>query len=74
MSTNNICFYKGVDKSKRAIIEFYKEVDKSIRLKTRKFLDCVLIGVSAVITSNLLCYIPWRRLCLGLGIRYSLPR
>ena len=41
MSTNNICLYKEVDKKYTCCI-----------LKTTELLDCVLIGVCAVIRSN----------------------
>ena len=41
MSTNNICWYKAINKSTRSLI-----------LKTKKLLDCALIGVCEVIRSN----------------------
>ena len=41
MSTNNICWYKAINKSTRSVI-----------LKTKKLLDCSHIGVCAVIRSN----------------------
>ena len=42
MSTHNICLYKEVDKKYTAC-----------NLKTTKSLDCALIGVCAVIRSNM---------------------
>ena len=45
MSTHNICLYKEVDKKYTAC-----------NLKTMKSLDCVLIGVCAVIRSNTVCF------------------
>ena len=44
MSTHNICLYKEVDK---------KYTDYNLR--TTELLDCVLIGVCVVITSNTVC-------------------
>ena len=41
MSTNNLCFYKGVDK-----------MSTNSNLKTTKLLDCALLRVCAVIMSN----------------------
>ena len=41
MSTNNICFYKEVDKKYAGC-----------NLKTKKLLDCAFIGVCVVISSN----------------------
>ena len=42
MSTHNICFYKEVDKKYTGCY-----------LKTAELLDCALIGVCAVIRSNM---------------------
>ena len=42
MSTHNICLYKEVDKNYTGC-----------NLKTTKLLDCALIGVCAVISSNM---------------------
>ena len=42
MSTNNICLYKEVDKKYTCCI-----------LKTTELLDCALIGICAVIRSNM---------------------
>ena len=44
MGTHNICLYKEVDKKYTGC-----------NLKTRELLDCVLIGVCAVIRSNTVC-------------------
>ena len=45
IGTHNICFYKEVDKKYTGC-----------NLKTTEFLDCVLIGVCAVIRSNTVCF------------------
>ena len=47
MSTHNICLYKKV-----------KKKYTGCNLKTMEFLDCVLIGVYAVIRSNTVCEYP----------------
>ena len=44
MGTHNICLYKEVDKKYTGY-----------NLKTMELLDCVLIGVCAVIRSNMVC-------------------
>ena len=45
MDTHNICLYKEVDK---------KYI--GCNLKTTELLDCALIGVCAVIRSNMVCF------------------
>ena len=45
MSTHNICLYKEVDKKYTGC-----------NLKTMELLDCGLIGVYAVIRSNMACF------------------
>ena len=47
MGTLNICLYKEVDRKYTGSI-----------LKTTELLDCVLIGVCAVIRSNMVCLYP----------------
>ena len=45
MSNNNICFYKQVEKIR----------NRGCNLKTKKLLDCVLIGVCVVTRLTALC-------------------